>query len=52
MTRRLTDNAAYLRLLRSTRSGAPTFREFDSDLQRARTLDTAARLDASAIRGF
>lgn len=52
MTRRLADNTAYLRLLRSTRPGAPTFREFDRELQRARRLDVAARLDASVIRGF
>lgn len=45
-------NAAYLRLLRSTRRGTPTFREFDRDLRGARSLETSARIAAAAIRGF
>ncbi len=51
MTRRIT-NPAYIRLLRSTRSGGPTYREFDRDLQGARSLEVTARLDAAAVRGF
>ncbi len=45
-------NAAYLRLLRSTRPGTPTYREFDRDLQGARSLETSARIAAVAMRGF
>lgn len=52
MTHRTPDNTAYLRLLRSRHSGTPTFREFDYDLQGARRLEVAARLDAARFRGF
>lgn len=45
-------NAAYLRLLRSNRSGTPTYREFDRDLRGVRNLEIHARIDASSIRGF
>jgi hypothetical protein len=46
------ENKAYLRLLRARHSGTPTLREFDRDLHRARHLETIARLDATAVRGF
>ncbi len=49
---RLPANAAYLRLLCSTHFGTPTLREFDRDLQGARRMEIAARLDASRFRGF
>ena len=52
MTPRMPANAAYLRLLRSRHSGTPTFREFDRDLQGARHLEIAARMDAARFRGF
>ena len=52
MTRRAASDPAYVRLLRSTRPGTPTFREFDRDLQGARSLETSARIAAAALRGF
>ena len=52
MTRRAASDPAYVRLLRSTRPGTPTFREFDSDLHGARSLDTSARIAPAALRGF
>lgn len=45
-------NKAYLRLLRARHIGTPTAREFDRDLHGARHLETIARLDATAVRGF
>lgn len=52
MTPRMPANTAYLRLLRSRHAGTPTFREFDRDLQDARRLEIAARVDAARVRGF
>lgn len=52
MTRRAASDSAYARLLRSTRPGTPTFREFHRDLEGARFLDTTARIAAAAMRGF
>ncbi len=45
-------NTAYQRLLRARYSGLPTRREFDRSLAETSRLETIARLDALAIRGF
>lgn len=45
-------SAACLRLLHSTCPGTPTLREFDRDLQGARSLEASARIAAAAMRAL